>query len=429
MKIKLERTIQDEKERFFFKLSGNDSLQVQLYGQIRFSIKDSNSRWLTNDPAKPWSNVQDGTTVLAPLAFAHREDGVNLFISPELARNLAALETYQFHVFPGDGVGSELQAALHPEILPEEQQEPQAEPAAPVSALPEEPAGEAGASAAASIEQTVETSAGQVEEPPDKGPDISEGAPVIRAEEQKPAEVSSEPTKSPETELLEPASPKAEPEAAPGTKVPPYVLDTPRRKSSSRPSREFGSSLAEERDRRAKSGRGPIIAVLIILVAAIILGVLYWNLKKFDSPGTGPTSGQASKQTASATPAPGGDLAPLPEAKQLLATDPSAEAAIQLATSLHRKPDSADAIFLLMEYAARKGHPQAMLETGQYYDPLFPPLGTIEKDPGEAYSWYVKAGTGGENKAADNLKALKEWAEKEAQAGSDTARYLLNNWK
>jgi TPR repeat protein len=122
----------------------------------------------------------------------------------------------------------------------------------------------------------------------------------------------------------------------------------------------------------------------------------------------------SQKGSHSATPAPG--ITP--------------EAALALAKSLPESPERADAAFLLLEFAADAGNPEAALAVGRYYDPTDEtPSGTIRKNPETAYGWYRDALKGGQENAKANLAQLHSWVEKQAGEGSHEARELLNNWR
>jgi len=105
------------------------------------------------------------------------------------------------------------------------------------------------------------------------------------------------------------------------------------------------------------------------------------------------------------------------------------DAAVALAKSLPDKPERADAVFILLEYAAEAGHAEAALIVGRYFDPTYSgDSGTIIKDPAVAYEWYQAARAGGQPPAENHLSELKKWVQEKADQGSGEARELLKGW-
>ena len=104
--------------------------------------------------------------------------------------------------------------------------------------------------------------------------------------------------------------------------------------------------------------------------------------------------------------------------------------AVTLAKSFPDKPESPDAAFLLLEYAAELGNAEAALAVGQFYDPSYEgPSGTIRKNPETAYEWYQEALAGGNEKAKDRLSVLRKWLQDRMdQAGAGYGE-LLNKWR
>jgi TPR repeat protein len=92
-------------------------------------------------------------------------------------------------------------------------------------------------------------------------------------------------------------------------------------------------------------------------------------------------------------------------------------------------PEGADGAFLLLEDAAQKGHPEAMLALAGFYDPAgASSKGSIRPDPAQARDWYNKAREKGQAAAEDKLKKLRAWAEAEKDK-SPQAQRLLESWK
>lgn len=91
-----------------------------------------------------------------------------------------------------------------------------------------------------------------------------------------------------------------------------------------------------------------------------------------------------------------------------------------------------DARFLLFEMAAQGGLAPAMLEVARYYNPAdTQPAGTIIKDPEQALFWLQKAEALPESAAAASAAktSLRQWAEREVQAGNGVAQALLERMK
>jgi hypothetical protein len=104
--------------------------------------------------------------------------------------------------------------------------------------------------------------------------------------------------------------------------------------------------------------------------------------------------------------------------------------AVILAKSLPQKPERADAAFILLEYAAEAGHPEAALIVARYFDPTSTDdSGTIIKDPAVAFEWYQVALSGGQSEAQNHLSDLRQWLQKEVAQGSREAREVLTNWQ
>ncbi len=120
-------------------------------------------------------------------------------------------------------------------------------------------------------------------------------------------------------------------------------------------------------------------------------------------------------------------IAPLAQARKHLSGPADPAAGVELAKTLRAEKDSADAVFLLMEDAAGKGNTEAMLTTGEFYDPAASvDSGSIQKDPLQALNWYAKAKAAGSADADAKLAALKAWAEAEAPKGTAGAKDILD---
>ncbi len=216
-----------------------------------------------------------------------------------------------------------------------------------------------------------------------------------------------------------------------------------------------------------------IITVLLILI--LLAGGIWWYLKNQDQAPQNPTtntqeSSPTSNEQAPAEPeiksedakpeeakpeeqdktdtstpevnnqATGANtaktLSPMQQARDFLRQDNQGQASLDLAQSLQiqsQKEPSAenlDALFLLLEDAAQKNIPEAMLMVAKYYDPSnTEPKGSIEADANEAYAWYTKALAAGVSDATKHLDQLKTWAKQAASNGDKTAHDLLTRWK
>jgi TPR repeat protein len=157
--------------------------------------------------------------------------------------------------------------------------------------------------------------------------------------------------------------------------------------------------------------------VVILILGVVILGGIGYLVFR-DGKGT-----RDGARTGTGPP-------PLEQAREALRDGVSPSGALSLAKTLKGGPESADARFLLLEYAAESEVPEAALEVGRYYDPsLDIQRGTIKPNPGTAYDWYRTAAKGGVAEAEKLLEDLKKWLEAEADKGSREAKDLLARWR
>jgi len=166
------------------------------------------------------------------------------------------------------------------------------------------------------------------------------------------------------------------------------------------------------------SSRARLWLLLVILILGVVIlgGVGYLVFR--DGSGT-----KEGGRTAQGPP-------PLEKARAALRDGVSPSGALSLAKTIKGGPESADARFLLLEYAAEGELPEAALEVGRYYDPsLNFQRGTIKPNPDTAYDWYRTAAKGGVAEAGPRLEGLKKWATAEAEKGSREAKDLLARWR
>jgi hypothetical protein len=183
-----------------------------------------------------------------------------------------------------------------------------------------------------------------------------------------------------------------------------------------------------------------IIITVAIVITVVVGGYFAWRVSRQAVP---------TKQTAEPTKLPRmANLPPKEDAPKPIPPPYSPDAplleqvrkamrkgidpqdAVALAKSLPQKPERADAVFILLEYAAEAGHAEAALIVARYFDPTSTDdSGTIIKDPAAAYGWYKVALSGGQPEAQNHLSELRQWVQKEAAQGSSEAREVLANWQ
>lgn len=87
---------------------------------------------------------------------------------------------------------------------------------------------------------------------------------------------------------------------------------------------------------------------------------------------------------------------------------------------------------LLYFFAAREEYLPAIMAMGEMSDPTrFRAADSLldHADVIQAYKWYSKAASLGQQVAAERLQGLQQWAETEAEAGNPHARQLLLNFQ
>ena len=137
---------------------------------------------------------------------------------------------------------------------------------------------------------------------------------------------------------------------------------------------------------------------------------------------------QPEKKVEEKPPAPAyaPDAPLLQNARDALAKGISPEQAMEMARELPDQPERRDAAFLLLEYAADSGNPNAALAVGEYYDPSnTADTGTIRKNAVTAYEWYQTANDAGVAEARNRIDRLLKWAGEASGQGVKTAKELL----
>jgi hypothetical protein len=184
-----------------------------------------------------------------------------------------------------------------------------------------------------------------------------------------------------------------------------------------------------------------VIAGIVGLVVVAVAGYLIWNSFQEEEVKSGkaektelPRMANLPPKKEAIPPPPQPSYTPdapvLEQARKALREGISPEEAVAMANSLPESPERADAAFLLLEFAADSGNPEAALAVAAYYDPTDEaPSGTIRKNPETAYGWYTEALAGGQEVAGDRLTRLRGWVEDQANQGSHEARELLNTWR
>jgi hypothetical protein len=105
--------------------------------------------------------------------------------------------------------------------------------------------------------------------------------------------------------------------------------------------------------------------------------------------------------------------------------------AVEKAQEYLREGSLADA-HLLFFFAAREEHLPAVMQMAEMSDPtLFRAEDSLldNADVIQAYKWYQKAASLGQQEAVARLENLQQWASDEAEAGNPHARQLLLNFQ
>ncbi len=203
----------------------------------------------------------------------------------------------------------------------------------------------------------------------------------------------------------------------------------------------------------SRRGRKFLVALLVIGVALLV----YFEYRDLKSRRSGGPPEDLPSPPPSYTPKPEAPAPPLPrmanqppkeeeiappqpsyppnapvleQARKALREGLSPDEAVDFAESLPESPERADAVFLLLEYAAEAGNREAALAVGRFYDPSYEgPSGSILKNPSTAYNWYREALEGGQAQAGKDLARLRTWVEEQSKEGSHSSQELLQRWE
>ena len=183
-----------------------------------------------------------------------------------------------------------------------------------------------------------------------------------------------------------------------------------------------------------------IVSITVVLIAVVIGGYLVLkkdggttSIEKKRAPTKLPRMANLPPKVITkpkpTSPSYPPDAPVLEKARKALREGIEPSEAVNLAKSFPDRPESPDAAFLLLEYAAEGGNTEAALAVGQFYDPTYQgPSGSIQKNPETAYEWYRQALDGGEEKVKTQLAGLRRWLKEQAAQGSGKAQELLNKW-
>ncbi len=190
-----------------------------------------------------------------------------------------------------------------------------------------------------------------------------------------------------------------------------------------------------------RKGNRPLVAIVLVgLLCGVGAGFLLLRQERPEAPEPAarseetPLPRMANLPAREEAPAPVAAYAPdapaLERARKALREGIDAEGAVALAASLPEGPERADAAFLLLEFAAEKGHGEAAFLVARYYDPNEEmPSGTIHKDAQSAYEWYRAAAGAGQAQASQGLERLRDAVKRQADQGSWESRQLLKTWQ
>ena len=209
--------------------------------------------------------------------------------------------------------------------------------------------------------------------------------------------------------------------------------------------------MAQAERKDGHPARNPLIWIALVVVA-LVLFILFGGSRPGIQPaGSSSEAGQAEAVPAEVASAESGEATPqaADEAADAAPAEPGIEAReyirelraqgapwpfdalMQKASGYLGEGRLADA-WLLYFFAAREGHPEAMMTLAEQSDPnLFQADSSLldAPDPVQAWKWYSRALETGFEPARQRLDALKAWAEQAATGGDREAEILMLNFR
>jgi hypothetical protein len=230
-------------------------------------------------------------------------------------------------------------------------------------------------------------------------PGFGRNAGQVRVGKEEPVSVV-RPSPAPPSPTLKP-----EPEPDPVPPAPATDIDDDSRKTE----------VARAGD--GKNKRGVLIAALS-LVLLVVGGAVWWMVGEKSTPVI------EGKVNNSSQP-----LSPLDLAKKAIRDGVDPKQAVDMALQQLGVLGGSEAAFLLIEYAAKKDHKDAMFVLGQIFDPWSARIdfGPIRKDAETALGWYIKARSAGHPDAGQQIARFKDMAQQKAADGNREAVKLLSN--
>ena len=119
-------------------------------------------------------------------------------------------------------------------------------------------------------------------------------------------------------------------------------------------------------------------------------------------------------------PVPNPEAFTVATARRFLQGNPSPRAVMQ-AVARYRTAENREAVFLMVKYAARRGHPEAEYEMGRRYDPKTHTKDGIVIRPDVKYAaeWFKRAADGGHIEAMTRLGELYRDGQIAAEGGKN----------
>lgn len=169
-------------------------------------------------------------------------------------------------------------------------------------------------------------------------------------------------------------------------------------------------AASPDQDKNRRLWRWALVAILILLCCAWYL----FDPRKNDSPGEGMADNAPRAATIE---------------EQVRAFFKGEHASPKNAHSLSLKlspktKSEQDAVYRLYYFAAENDEPDAMLNYAACLDPSKPQWGSIEKNAPAAWEAYIKSSE--PEKAAEAMKEMRSWLQKEADIGNSQAQVWLS---